>query len=489
MGILALGLVLRLLAIVSWWPVTPTLDDGYQRFASNPFLDPQHPAGYGLIVAALGHLSRRVAFTVGLQHVIGLVSAVVLWRAARRVCVSRWAALLVLALMTLDPDLIFLEHSIMSESWAVLTIVLALYATVRCCERPGGRSGWLWALGSGTALAAGVMIRSATLPLVPVIAIAVLCWEPGAWRAWRTNVRAAALLVATVVVLLLGFASANAAFGQRFGIAPSPGWYLYGRVAQFADCSRFDPPAGTRALCQTTAPEQRPSAYVYEFGAGSPAIRRFGAFGSHDALVGAWAKRALAAQPGDALQTAWSYLRAYWVPSTLPARLRATSDGLDPQLQFTYANPYFVDAIHRDLARFYAPFSVHPLAPRAGDPGGVRARHQVRRDDAVRLHRAARARGDRRHPPSPSGLVAVRCRRSVTDHRVGGDRYLLGSLHGPDGSADDRCRRDLARRVGARKLAAGARAADVGGSRHDRGRPARRPVGTERPPCGNRIRA
>ncbi len=363
MGILALGLVLRLLAIVSWWPVTPTLDDGYQRFASNPFLDPQHPAGYGLIVAALGHLSRRVAFTVGLQHVIGLVSAVVLWRAARRVCVSRWAALLVLALMTLDPDLIFLEHSIMSESWAVLTIVLALYATVRCCERPGGRSGWLWALGSGTALAAGVMIRSATLPLVPVIAIAVLCWEPGAWRAWRTNVRAAALLVATVVVLLLGFASANAAFGQRFGIAPSPGWYLYGRVAQFADCSRFDPPAGTRALCQTTAPEQRPSAYVYEFGAGSPAIRRFGAFGSHDALVGAWAKRALAAQPGDALQTAWSYLRAYWVPSTLPARLRATSDGLDPQLQFTYANPYFVDAIHRDLARFYAPFSVHPWHP------------------------------------------------------------------------------------------------------------------------------
>jgi hypothetical protein len=46
--------VLRVLTSVSWWPVTPTLEEGYQHWASpGPFLDPFHPAGYDLIVAVV----------------------------------------------------------------------------------------------------------------------------------------------------------------------------------------------------------------------------------------------------------------------------------------------------------------------------------------------------------------------------------------------------------------------------------------------------
>lgn len=360
LGLIVIGIALRLLAIVSWWPVTPTLEDGYQRFASNPFIDPQHPAGYDLIVAALGHVSRQIAFTVLLQHVIGLVSALLFGAAARRLTGSAWVGLLPAAIVLLDPDQIFLEHAIMSESWAILAIALSLYCVVRCCEEP--QPWWRWPLGTGVAVAVAVMLRTASLPMIAVFAFALVLYRPRPFRRWREHFRAAAVMVSVAAVLLVAFAGASAASGQRFGIAPSPGWYLYGRVAQFADCRQFVPPRGTAALCQTTPTSRRPSAYFYTFESGSPAVRRFGVFGRDDAQVGSWARAALVAQFGDFLQTGWSYLRSYFVPGSLPARLRQASTELDPQLDFTNrGNPIVVSAIRIDLVSYYDRFTVHPM--------------------------------------------------------------------------------------------------------------------------------
>ncbi len=360
LGLIVVGIALRLLAIISWWPVAPTLEDGYQRFASNPFADPQHPAGYDLIVAALGHVSRQVAFTVLLQHIIGLLSALLLGAAVRRMTGSAWAGLLPVAIVLLDPDQIFLEHSIMSESWVMLAIAFSLYGAVRSCEEP--ERWWRWPLLTGVALAAAVMIRTASIPMVAIVPLAVLLYRTRPSKRWREQLRAAVVLVCTAAILLLAFAGASATSGQRFGIAPSPGWFLYGRVAQFADCRQFTPPPGTRSLCQTVPPSRRPSAYFYTFEPQSPAIRRFGAFGRDDAVVGGWARRALLAQFGDFLGTAWSYLHSYFLPGTLPARLRAASTELDPQLDFTNpGNPIVVSAQTKDLQTYYRHFTVHPV--------------------------------------------------------------------------------------------------------------------------------
>jgi hypothetical protein len=358
LALIVVGVALRLLVIVSWWPVAPTLEDGYQRFASNPFLDSQHPAGYALIVAGLGDLTRQIAFTVLLQHVAGLASALLLGSATRRVTGSSWAGLLPAGIVLLDPDVIFLEHSIMSESWMILALSVGLYAAVRACEAP--ERWWPWPLLSGSALAAAVMIRSAALPVIAVAAVAILVYRPRS-QPWRRHCRGAAAAVATAAILLLAFAGANAAFGQRFGIEPSPGWYLYGRVAQFADCRDFTPPPGTRSLCQTVAPARRPSSYDYMFVAQSPAVRLFGSFGADDGAIGVWARRAALAQPGAFFSTAWAYLRSYWIPAWLPARLRSSTHGLDPQLDFTYPNVFYVAAIKRDLESYYDRFDVHPL--------------------------------------------------------------------------------------------------------------------------------
>lgn len=254
--LLVLGLALRVLAIVSWWPVTPTLEDGYQRFAAlNPFLDPQHPAGYDLIVAGWGALTRQIAFTVLIQHLTGFASGLLLYAATRRLTGSRWAGLLPMAIVLLAPDEVFLEHSIMSESWAILALALGLYAAVRAGDDP--ERWWRWPLATGVALAAAVMIRTASLPIVAVVALVLVLWSPRPLARPREHLRAAAAMIGAVVVALLAFAGASVASGQRFGIAPSPGWYLYGRVAQFADCQDLHPASADRLA-------------VSDGGAGSP---------------------------------------------------------------------------------------------------------------------------------------------------------------------------------------------------------------------------
>jgi hypothetical protein len=205
------------------------------------------------------------------------------------------------------------------------------------------------------------MIRTTALPLVIVSGLAIAVWQPAARGAPRlARLRPLLGVWGIAIVLLVGFAGAGAAFGRRFGIEPSPGWYLYGRAAQFAHCGKFTPPPGTARLCESRPPSQRPGAYFYTFTAQSPAVKVFGAFGRDDNVVQAWARRALFAQLGDFLKTAWVYLRGYYVPSSLPARIRSTSTDLDPQLDFTNkGNPIYVAAMHQDLETYYERFDQH----------------------------------------------------------------------------------------------------------------------------------
>src|SRR5450755_3826008 len=59
--LLAGGLGLRIVAVLSWWPANPILADSwdYAYYASsNPLADPQHPAGYSSFLAVVGVFTR-----------------------------------------------------------------------------------------------------------------------------------------------------------------------------------------------------------------------------------------------------------------------------------------------------------------------------------------------------------------------------------------------------------------------------------------------
>jgi hypothetical protein len=363
---LVTGTALRMIAIASWWPVVTTIDDHYELFAgSNVFSNPVHPAGYSLILAGLGALTHQVALPVLLQHLGGVASALLLWGATRRVTGSEWAGLLPAGVVLLDPDLIFLEHSIMAESSAIFFTSVGLYAAVRAFDASAGS--WRWSLLCGGALAFAATIRTAGLALIPIVVLALLLASPLSvkrWLKWRPPLAAAS----AAAVVLLAYASLHAAFGNGFGVRPSPGWYLYGRVAQFAECDRFTPPVGSRVLCQTRPPSERRGASWY-WGLGyagssqAPGPRYFGPFGDHDALIGEWAQRAIRAQPLDYLRSVWEYLQGYWFPGS-PPRRPDSGVGLDPQLAFSggYSGAQLLAiavSVQDTLQTFYNSFTPH----------------------------------------------------------------------------------------------------------------------------------
>jgi dolichyl-phosphate-mannose-protein mannosyltransferase len=338
-ALLAVGVALRLVAELSWWPVGTTLGDAYEAHASSPFQNELHPAGYSAILGLIGLLTREVAAPVILQHLTGIASALLLWAATRRITRSEWAGLLPAAVVLLDPDFIFLEHSLMSESWFVLSISAGLYASVRALDEPGPY--WRWPLLAGAALSLAVTIRTAALPLIVVAVLAMALQRPRSSPDRRASMRSALALAAGSLAVLLAFATANQIFGRGFGLSASPGWYLYARAAQFADCERFTPPAGTSALCQAQPASGRPGTRFYLFSPTSPAEQHFGPFGEHDDQLGAWARKAIIAQPGDYLSSFWDNLRGYWLPGLRPSGSILPNDpwridnGLDPQLAFT----------------------------------------------------------------------------------------------------------------------------------------------------------
>ena len=358
-ALLAVGILLRLIAIVSWWPTMTTIDDGYQLFAGNPFHDPQHPAGYGLLIGALGHLTREVAVPMLIQHAIGICSALLMFAATRRVTGSQWAGLLPAAFLLLNPDLIFLEHAIMAESWAVLATSVGFYAAARAFDEP--EPWWHWPALTGVALAVGTTIRTAGLLVIPVAVLALLLARPGPFRNWRAAWRAPAVAAAAAAVVLLGYATTNAIVGERFAIGPSSAWYLYGRAAQFADCARFEPPPGTEVLCEHRPAGERPGDSYYLFDPMAPAPRHFGSFGQNGGPLSEWAKRAIRAQPLDFAETAWMYLRWYYVPASRPP---GKGVDLDPGLSFTWDNPFLAPTIEASLERYYNDFT-----PSTYDPG------------------------------------------------------------------------------------------------------------------------
>jgi 4-amino-4-deoxy-L-arabinose transferase-like glycosyltransferase len=219
---------------------------------------------------------------------------------------------------------------------------------------------------AGTALGLAVTIRTAGLFVLPVAVLALLLCRPGLLRSWR-NWRAPAAVAGAAAVIVLTYAAANATFGERFDIRSSPGWYLYGRAAQFADCDRFDPPEGTEVLCENRPPSERQGGQWYwglGFRAGStaPGPRHFGPFGEHDELLGEWSRRAILAQPLDYLSSIWEYLHPYWSSGSPPER-PDSGGGLDPGLAFAdgYSDLHLAviePRVERSLEGFYNDFTV-----------------------------------------------------------------------------------------------------------------------------------
>jgi len=317
-GVLVAGAVLRLTFMVAWRPAFMGWPDAksYIDVAHGDlFASSLRPAGYPLFLRLLDVVDVDMAGVVLVNHALGLASAVLLYLAVVRAGGPRPLGLVPAAMVALNGDTVFLEHSPLSEPLFIFLVALGLYAAARTLDRVSP----LWPAAAGVALACSATVRVVGLALLPVLVLWLLGASHGELR--RRAVFAATAALAGLAVLGGYYVAEERAVGAT-GLSRHGVWHLYGRVAPFADCSRFRPPPGTEVLCETTLRTQRPmtDAYIFNWWY-SPAVRAydypFASTPEVTAALGAFSWAVIVAQPLDYLGEVSGDMLRYVAPESL----------------------------------------------------------------------------------------------------------------------------------------------------------------------------
>ena len=435
--------LLRIAACLAWWPTIPTFADAwpYAAYAAHrPFSDPQHPAGYSLFLAFVGLFSRQVGVVTVLTHLIGLVTGCLLYGAVKRLTGSAWPALLAAAFVLLNGDQIYMEQLVASEPLSAFLLVLTLYAGVRLFDSRAHRLHWSVAI--GVLAAATTIVRTESIFLAPVVAVAIIValW-PSVRGNWR-NLQFPIVMLLVWGVMLFGYGLAKQAATGSFVIGPAPGWQEYGRAATFANCKLFTPPAGTRGLCETTPPANRLGHDHYLYDPTSPAVRLFGVI---DNKMARWGRGRAPLSRASRASSCGTSTRSCVTTSS-----RATS--------ITCREPEAVSTVsstgrrlrsgapaqrHQGDGGVLRPLHAAPPSPARRVAASLPADLPVRRDLAVAVHAAVVAGPVHRVAPVPRRRHPVRRFRVRAVAARSAARGISRSLHGahcrPDGSGRKRC--------------------------------------------------
>jgi hypothetical protein len=309
-GLLALGLAARIYFTLVWSPaITGYSDSGiyFQDAVQGVWVDPIRTVGYGMFLVVLHALSPHLLLVTLVQHAMGLADAALLFLTVRRVGGPRWLGLLPAAIVALGGDELFIEHAALSETVYVFLLGLMLYCAVRAAEN--GRRAVAWAGGAGLCAGLGVWDRGAAISVLPVAPLFLLLCR----RRPTRRTLALAALTAT-----FAFGSVGAYIEWRHlasglsGLTTNGNWNLYGRVAPWADCTKFTPPPGTEQLCESPPPAQRvihsADWYIYD---GGPALALLGpayrvsTYPNAMSKLWSFSTAAIEAQPLDYLNAVW----------------------------------------------------------------------------------------------------------------------------------------------------------------------------------------
>jgi hypothetical protein len=318
--VLAVGIVLRLVVSLVYHPAVMNNADTatYIVMADGGlFGDPVRTAGYPMFMSAMHAISETLAFTITVQHLLGVAAALLIYGIGRRAGAPVWAAAVGAAAVLLSLDQIVLEHLILSEALFVFLFVAMLYASVRALDDPrplyraiDSRHAWL--LAAGLLLALAAWVRGVAAPLAPFLLLWILLAIPGTWK---RRIAHAAVAGAAITVLMLTYFALNESRTGTFGLSQATGWGLYSRIAPLADCSQFTPPAGTESLCEETPPGSRYGPDFYGWEPGSPAVKLFLYPPNGDDKLGAFAREAIKAQPRAYLTAVGKDTLRYFLPN------------------------------------------------------------------------------------------------------------------------------------------------------------------------------
>jgi Dolichyl-phosphate-mannose-protein mannosyltransferase len=212
-------------------------------------------SGYSflLIPAVLAH---NLASVAAVQHLLGLATAVLIYATTLHFGARRWVAALATIPVLFDPLQLDLEQYILTDVGATFLLVLALVVLVWKRE----------AMGKTAPLVAGLLIAVATLVresdllvIIPMLAYLVVVIRP-----WRRLAVRAALMLAGCVLPVLGYLIWFQMWFNTFNFVTYNSEFMYGRIAQFAECTGMPLPSYERHLCPQQPPAQRdPNFYMW----------------------------------------------------------------------------------------------------------------------------------------------------------------------------------------------------------------------------------
>jgi hypothetical protein len=240
--LLVAGVALRVITQLAYRPALLYIDspkyliDGLQKY------DPQ---GYRALVLAPVTWLGNLAVVAGLQHLIGLAMAVVLYVVLLRWNAPRWAAALAAAPVLLDAYQLQMEQTIMPDV-AFEALIVAGLVILAWKPRPSPVAIAV----AGFILGASATIRQVgEFLIVPALLFCVL-----ATRGWRARLGSGALLTVSFAVPILVYMTYSAlVLGDHFELSVQGDAVVYGRVAAAADCTTLRLTPAERAICPSPA--------------------------------------------------------------------------------------------------------------------------------------------------------------------------------------------------------------------------------------------
>jgi len=306
--LLATGIGLRALVGLAYSPAF--LDsDAYAYLERSVTLSPAgsfHPFLYPLFMRPL-IVPGTVAWIPVVQHGIGIMVAALLYTALSRIGVPRPVAALGVAPVLLDGYQLLFEHEVLSETLFELFAVGALVVLVW-----GDRPTYVNAGAAGVLAGAASLTRFVGLFLI----VAMLVYAAIRRFGWRRLATLVACFGATlgIYAVALGAATGSAKLTDRNG------FFLYGRVVEFADCSDVRVPREERVFCPRAGREPTGTGL---FESGLP--DRVRQDPRYNARALAFSKRMILAMPGSYAKSVGSDFLDFFLPGQ-PVSRRSDDD-------------------------------------------------------------------------------------------------------------------------------------------------------------------
>jgi Dolichyl-phosphate-mannose-protein mannosyltransferase len=205
-------------------------------------------SGYSLLLVP-AVLTRNLAVVAVAQHLLGLATAMLIYAVLVRFGARRWLAALAVVPVLFDPLQLDMEQYVLTDVSATFLLVAALVVLVW----KHGATGKAAPAVAGLLLAAATIIRESDLVvMIPAVLYLAAVIRPGRRLAVR-----AALLLACFLLPVLGYLGWHQVSYGQFDFVDYDSQFLYGRIAQFADCTGMMLPRYEQPLCPRQPPAQR----------------------------------------------------------------------------------------------------------------------------------------------------------------------------------------------------------------------------------------